>query len=108
MLKNEISNSGMEKNGMVVLKKEFSDRLAKNCGMTKLDAFIVVNAFWHTLLEFLADGYTVNFYGIGKFELKKMKGMKSSNLDGKTYLIPECSKVKFRPSKALKRKIKEL
>lgn len=108
MEKNVTSENEMGKSKMVVLKKEFSDRFAKNCGMTKLDAFWTVNVFWDTLLEFLADGYTVNFYGVGKFKVKKMKEMRSGILTGKSYIIPERRKVKFRPSRTLERKIKEL
>lgn len=99
----------MAKNDMIVRKKEFSDALAKNCGMAKLDAFWMVNMFWSTLLEFLADGYAVNFCGIGKFEVKEMKEMWVDGIKpGESYHVPKRKKVKFRASDALQRKIEEL
>lgn len=106
---NEMQKNDSAKNDRIVRKKEFSDRLAEKCGMAKLDAFWFVNVFWYTLIEFLADGCTVQFYGIGKFEMGEMKEMWAGNLNlGKNYYVPGRRKVKFRTSDALQRKIEDI
>jgi len=91
---------------MTVNKKEFADRLAANSGITKGLAFWVVGIFWETLLEFLAEGDTINFYGLGKFDMMTVKEFKARNLrTGEPCIVPEHKKVRFRPSKFLAQKI---
>lgn len=87
-------------------KKEFADRVAGEGGITKKAAFKGVELFWDVLLGYLAEGKKVNFYGIGHFELKTVKGREARNpKTGEKCIVPEHRKVKFYPSELLSDKI---
>ena len=89
-----------------VNKKEFAYRLAEKGGFYKKDAVKAVELFWDTLMEYLAEGNTVNFYGIGNFKMKMVKGREARNpKTGEPCTIPDRKKVKFYPSETLTDKI---
>ena len=92
---------------MAINKKEFADRMAENGGTTKKAAYQAVDAFIETLMDYLAEGRKVNFYGIGHFELKTVKEREARNpKTGETCIVPEHQKVKFYPSENLADKMK--
>lgn len=94
---------------MAVNKKEFADRLAANSGITKGLAFWVVGIFWETVLEFIAEGDTVNVYGFGKFDMKTIKEFEARNpKTGEPHVVSEHKKVRFRPSETLAKKIEDI
>ena len=64
-----------EKNIMeTVNKKEFAYKIAGQGGFYKKDAVKMVELFWDTLMDYLEEGKKVNFYGIGHYEMKTVKG----------------------------------
>lgn len=89
-----------------VNKKEFAYMIAEKGGFYKKDAMKMTELFWETLLDYLAEGKKVNFYGIGHFELKTVKEKEARNpKTGETCIVPEHKKVKFQPSEKLADKI---
>ena len=91
---------------MAICKKEFADRMAENGGIYKKDAFLAVELFWETLMDYMAEGETVNFYGLGSFKMKTVKERIARNpKTGDTCIAPEHQKVKFYPSELLAGKI---
>lgn len=87
---------------MTVNKKEFAYRLAEKGGFYKKDAVKAVDLFWDTLIEYLEEGDTVNFYGYGNFKMKTYKGGEAKNpKTGEPCIVPERKKIKFCPSRTL-------
>ena len=85
-----------------VNKKEFAYKIAEKGDFYKKDAVRMTELFWETLLDYLAEGKKVNFYGIGHFELKTVKERMARNLKtGETCIVPEHKKVKFYSSETL-------
>lgn len=85
-----------------VNKKEFAYKLAEKGGFYKKDAVKAVELFWEILLDYLEEDKKVNFYGIGHFELKTVKGREARNpKTGEPCIIPDRRKVKFYPSETL-------
>lgn len=85
-----------------VNKKEFAYKIAEKGGFYKKDAVKAVELFWEILLDCLEEDKKVNFYGIGHFELKTVKGREARNpKTGEPCIIPDRRKVKFYPSETL-------
>lgn len=65
-------------------------------------AVFIKELFWDTLLDYLEEGKKVNFYGIGHFELKTVKGREARNpKTGEACIVPDHKKVKFYSSETL-------
>lgn len=89
-----------------VNKKEFSYKIAEKGGFYKKDAVKMTELFWDTIMDYLAEGRNVNFYGIGHFELKTVKEREARNpKTGEVCIVPEHRKVKFYSSETLADKI---
>lgn len=89
-----------------VNKKEFAYKIAKQGGFYKKDAVKMVELFWDMLMDYLENGKKVNFYGIGHFEMKEVKGREARNpKTGEACIVPDRKKVKFYPSETLTEKI---
>ena len=86
-----------------VNKKEFAYKIAEKGGFRKKDAVKAVELFWDTLMDYLEEGNTVNFYGIGNFKIKTVKGRKNARnpKTGEKCIIPDRRKIKFYPSETL-------
>lgn len=85
-----------------VNKKEFAYKMAEKGGFYKKDAVKAVELFWEILLDYLEEDKKVNFYGIGHFELKTVKGREARNpKTGEPCTVPDRRKVKFYPSETL-------
>lgn len=85
-----------------VNKKEFAYKIAEKGGFYKKDAVKMTELFWETLLDYLEEDKKVNFYGIGHFELKTVKGREARNpKTGEPCIVPDHKKVKFYVSKTL-------
>lgn len=85
-----------------VNKKEFAYKIAEKGGFYKKDAMKMTELFWETLLDYMAEGRKVNFYGIGHFELKTVKEREARNpKTGEKCVAPEHQKVKFYSSETL-------
>lgn len=92
---------------MTVNKKEFAYKLAENGEWYKKDGVKAVELFWETLMDYMAEGKTVNFQGIGSFKMKMVKGRKNAKnpKTGEPCIVPDRKKVKFYPSETLTEKI---
>lgn len=91
---------------MVVLKKEFIDRMAENGGITKKAARQGVDLFFETLADYMNEDRKVVFTGIGKFEMKTFKERKGRiPIGGAECFVPAHRKMKFRASDRLVDKI---
>lgn len=89
-----------------VNKKEFAYRLAEKGGLYKKDAVKAVESFWDTIMDYMAEGKTVNFQGIGSFKMKTVRGREARNpKTGEPCIVPDRRKVKFYPSEKLAGKI---
>ncbi len=85
-----------------VNKKEFAYKVAGKGGFYKKDAVKMTELFWDVLMDCLAEGKEVNFYGIGHFRLKTVKGKTARNpKTGEPCTVPEHKAVKFYPSRTL-------
>ena len=85
-----------------VNKKEFAYKIAEEGGFYKKDAMKMTELFWETLLDYLEEDKKVNFYGIGHFELKTVKGREARNpKTGEPCIVPDHKKVKFYASETL-------
>ena len=92
---------------MTINKKEFAYKMAEKGGIYKKDAVKAAELFWETLMEYLQEGNTVNFYGIGNFKMKYVKGRKNARnpKTGEPCIVPDRKKVKFYSSETLVDKI---
>lgn len=96
----------MGRTNNTINKKEFAYRIAEEGGFYKKDAVKMTELFWETLMGCLAEGKEVNFYGVGHFELKTVKGKKARNpKTGEPCTVPGHKAVKFYPSRGLAEKI---
>ena len=85
-----------------VNKKEFAYKIAEEGGFYKKDAVKMTELFWETLLDYLEEDKKVNFYGIGHFALKTVKGREARNpKTGEPCIVPDHKKVKFYASETL-------
>lgn len=93
---------------MAVYKKEFTDRMAENGGITKKAARLGFDLFVETLMDYMCENEKVVFTGFGKFEMKTLKERKGRlPLSGEDCVIPEHEKIKFAASERLTDRIKE-
>ena len=81
-------------------KEQFINRMAKNGGIKKIEAYRYVNLFIDTLLECLKEEGKVKFQGFGKFEVRTAKERVGRNpKNGNTCIIPKHKAVKFKVGK---------
>ena len=89
-------------------KEQFIDRIAKNGGIKKIEAYRYVNLFIDTLLECLKEEGIVKFSGFGKFEVKDTKERVGRNpKNGDTCIIPKHKAVKFKAGKRFSDEVNE-
>jgi DNA-binding protein HU-beta len=84
-------------------KKEIIKHMAKNAGVTALQAAKALSSLTQGITDSLRKGEKVNFSGFGSFEVKERKARKGRNpKTGEEVAIPPKKRVKFNPSKSLK------
>jgi len=84
-------------------KKEITARMAKEAGITLLQAQKAFIAFMEGVRVSLKDGQKVNLAGFGSFELKVRKARKGRNpKTGDPIEIPPKKRIKFNPSRSFK------
>ena len=89
-------------------KEQFIDRIAKNGGIKKIEAYRYVNLVIDTLLECLKEEGIVKFSGFGKFEVKDTKERVGRNpKNGDTCIIPKHKAVKFKAGKRFSDEVNE-
>jgi DNA-binding protein HU-beta len=84
-------------------KKEIINRMAKDSGITALQAAKAFSSMMQGIRGSLQRGEKVTFSGFGSFEVKERKARKGRNpRTGAEVAIPPKKRVKFNPSKNLK------
>lgn len=84
-------------------KKEIIIRMAKDSGITALQAAKAFSSMMEGIRTSLKKGEKVTFSGFGSFEIKERKARKGRNpRTGAEVAIPPKKRVKFNPSKGLK------
>ena len=81
----------------------------KNLELNKYDIEVVIDTFCKDIEKALKDGRKIELRGFGNFFIKKVKEKYSARnpKTGELIYIPEKNKVRFRPSKNLKKLINE-
>jgi len=86
-----------------VNKKEITTRMAKNAGITVLQAEKAFSSMIEGIISSLKKEKRVTFSGFGSFEVKRSKARKARNpKTGAPISIPQKKRVKFNPSKSFK------
>jgi len=84
-------------------KKEIISRMAKDAGLTALQAAKAFSTMMEGIKNSLKRGEKVTFSGFGSFEVKERKARKGRNpKTGAEVAIPPRKRVKFNPSKRFK------
>lgn len=87
--------------------KEFTSELSERLGYTAKDTAELVNSLLCGMIQNLQDGKVVSIQGFGTFEVKKKSERISVNpISRQRFLIPPKLVLTYRPSSALKDKIK--
>jgi len=84
-------------------KKEIISRMAKDSGITALQAAKAFSSMLAGIRGSLKEGEKVTFSGFGSFEIKVRRARKGRNpKTGAEVAIPARKRVKFNPSRSLK------
>ena len=88
-------------------ESEFIERFIKK-GYTKRAAKILISDLTNCIMEALADGEEVQFYGFGSFSVKNVKGREVIQVRTKEKVdVPGYRVPKFTPGVTFKRAVKE-
>lgn len=88
-------------------KSELAIQMVKDSGITKSDAFNVIDGIIDTISKELKSNNKITLVGFGSFKLIKRKAKKGRNpRTGETITIPSKKIVKFIPGKKLKELVK--
>jgi DNA-binding protein HU-beta len=60
-------------------KADIIDRIANGTGLTKIDTEAVVDGFFKTIIDALADGNGIEIRGFGSFRVKKKNARNARN-----------------------------
>ena len=86
---------------LTVNKKAITDRMAKDSGITGLQAEKAFTSLINGIKSSLKKGNRVTFSGFGSFEVKNRKARKGKNpKTGEPINIPKKKRVRFNPSKS--------
>ena len=84
-------------------KKEITTRMAKDAGITQLQAQRAFASLLEGVKTSLKKGRKVNFSGFGSFEIKIREARKGRNpKTGAAIEIPRKKRIKFTPSRTFK------
>jgi len=88
-------------------ESEFIERFIKK-GYTKRAAKIIIEDFTDTVMESLADGEDIHFYGFGSFGIKEVKEHEMVQVHTKERIVvPGYKMPKFTPGVQFKRAVRE-
>ncbi|WP_107631161.1 HU family DNA-binding protein [Agathobaculum massiliense] len=88
-------------------KREFIDRISAKTGLMKKDSERIMDALFETLQEILSEGGWLMVNGFGTFETKERAARVGHKpRTGETVEIPAATVPVFKPSQALKDKLK--
>ncbi|MGQ9672399.1 MAG: HU family DNA-binding protein [Candidatus Aminicenantales bacterium] len=84
-------------------KKEMIGRMARDAGITAIQAAKAFSSMMEGIKNALKRGEKVTFSGFGSFEVKERKARKGRNpKTGTEVAIPPRKRIKFNPSKRFK------
>lgn len=87
-----------------MIKDDFAQRVAEECGVTHQLAEKWINAIIKTAGDVLSEGEDLFLMGFGKFKIMPMPERKVRNpVTDELYVIPAGSRVKFTPAERIKR-----
>ncbi|MFW6131244.1 MAG: HU family DNA-binding protein [Candidatus Aminicenantaceae bacterium] len=87
-------------------KKEITIKMSKDAGITAKQAEKALSALLEEIKESLKRKNRVTFSGFGSFEVRETKARKGKNpRTRETIDIPKKKRIKFNPSKQLKKNI---
>ena len=85
-----------------MIKADLVNIIAREVGITKVNAELAVDSIIHALKESLARGDRIELRGFGVFEVKPRKrGVGRNPRTGEVVEIPPGKTTRFRPGKAL-------
>lgn len=91
-----------------ILKADFIDNLSVKLGTTKLETETVLKSFTDLIMEIVAEGYTVNLVGFGKFYPITRKGRTGRDpRTGKIIQVLPIKSVHFTAGKTFRDKVKK-
>lgn len=89
-------------------KSDLIKNVAKETGLTKKNADLVVDAVFNSIQDALADGKKVQLIGFGTFEVRHRSARTGRNPQtDKTIKIPATEIPAFKPGKTLKDIVKK-
>lgn len=84
-------------------KKDFTARMAREAGITHMQAQKAYASLLKAVKESLQTGRKVNLSGFGSFEIKAREAREGRNpKTGQTISIPRKRRIKFTPSRLFK------
>ena len=87
-------------------KTELIERIAEETGVTRTDTKLMVNRIIKTISDELAEGGTIRLSELGTFSVTIVEAHEHYNaLLGGKVLCPEQRKIRFKSSKALRKRI---
>lgn len=87
-----------------MIKDDFAQRVADECGVTHQLAERWINAIFGVAGDVLAEGEDLFLMGFGKFKIMPTPERKVRNpITGEVHVIPAGSRVKFSASEKIKR-----
>ena len=90
-------------------KKTLSRYLEKTFGLEKAATLLIVESFFEEIAIALAQHQRLNLTGWGTFSVKRKKARPGRHINrGETVFIESRNRVKFEPSKQLRKKILSL
>jgi DNA-binding protein HU-beta len=91
-----------------ILKKDDLVNALSEKGYTKKDSSVIIDDVMAMIMEQLAEGNSIMFYGFGKFELRESKPREMVKVGtGEKIDLPSYPYIKFVPGVELKRAIRE-
>lgn len=93
---------------MVINKKEFINRMAKNNRLTKCSCRKYLDLIFNTLFELLDKGEKIKFHGLFNAEIEMSPERPARNpKNGEPFIVPEHRRLKITVSKSIKDKLNE-
>lgn len=95
--------------GMNLRKEDIVRDIASETGLSMVETKAVVNAFMSKIIEGITAGKRIELRGFGVFTSRVRKGRVARNpKTGKKLQVPPCAIPVFKPSKTLKKILKEV
>ncbi|MFN4227305.1 MAG: HU family DNA-binding protein [Candidatus Ratteibacteria bacterium] len=88
-----------------MIKRDIIEKISESTGLNKTIVKIVIEEFLNLMKETFKNEERVELRGFGVFYFKKMKEKKARNpKTNEEIIVPERTKIFFKPSKVIKEK----